>query len=284
MLRTQVQKQAMYMDTSDTPTALRCETRPKSDSIVAQVSVSAMPFVRVGKTSNVPRSSSNSLCVTPQAAAGLRGSRFVPSQTTTPRAYLATKRVMDIVGAGLALCLLAPVCTLVALFVWAEDRGPIFYRHQRVGQHGKLFPFYKFRSMVPQADRMKAALMQQNEAGGPVFKMRQDPRVTRIGRVLRRFSLDELPQLWSVLTGDMSLVGPRPHLPEEVARYAPEMQTRLTVQPGLICLREVSGRSNLCFERWMETDLDYIRRRSLALDLAILVRVLPAVFKADGAY
>jgi len=200
------------------------------------------------------------------------------------RAYLRLKRAGDFCMAALAVGLLSPVFALVALAVWAEDRGPVLYAQRRVGKDGRTFRFLKFRSMVTNADALKDRLADRNEAAGPIFKMRHDPRVTRVGRVLRRYSLDELPQLFSVLRGDMSLVGPRPHLPREVDSYLPHQRRRLSVQPGLLCLREVSGRSDLSFERWMELDLHYIDNRSALLDLRILCRALPAVLRGDGAY
>jgi lipopolysaccharide/colanic/teichoic acid biosynthesis glycosyltransferase len=198
--------------------------------------------------------------------------------------YPAAKRTLDVTVSSIGLVLLAPVFLLIALLIWAEDGGTVFYVHNRVGRNGRLFPFYKFRSMVPNADALKEKLAALNEATGPVFKIRHDPRITRIGRILRKTSLDELPQLWNVLRGDMSLVGPRPHLPSEVARYREDQRVRLSVAPGLICLREVTGRSNLTFERWIETDLLYIQSRSLSTDLKILWRAIPAILKGDGAY
>ncbi len=203
---------------------------------------------------------------------------------TDCRYYLALKRVGDVAAAAAGLVLLFPVLAMIALLIWAQDRGPVLYRQTRVGRGGRLFTFYKFRSMVRNADALKAAIEAKNEAVGPIFKMARDPRVTPLGRTLRRFSLDELPQLWNVLVGDMSLVGPRPHLPAEVAQYRAEQQGRLKVQPGLLCLREVSGRSRLSFEEWVEMDLAYIEGRSLRSDLKILWMAIPAVLKADGAF
>lgn len=202
----------------------------------------------------------------------------------TGSAYPVIKRITDVCLAGLALLLLSPLCLLIALAIFCEDRGPILFRQTRVGKHGKPFAFLKFRSMVPDAEALKHRLATNNEALGPIFKMRQDPRVTWVGRILRKYSLDELPQLLSVLGGQMSLVGPRPHLPCEVAQYSPRQRQRLSVQPGLICLREVCGRSHLSFERWIEMDLMYIEYRSLLTDLRILIRAIPAVVKGDGAY
>ncbi|WP_395145454.1 sugar transferase [Armatimonas sp.] len=194
------------------------------------------------------------------------------------------RRALDIAVAATALTVLAPVLATVALLVWSEDRGSILFHQERVGQNGKRFAFYKFRSMVANAEALKESLSTKNEASGPIFKMQHDPRITRIGRVLRRYSLDELPQLWNVLKGDMSLVGPRPHLPREIESYPNYPLERLSVPPGLICLREVSGRSRLTFEEWIALDLEYVRKRSLLLNLSILLRALPAVLRGDGAY
>ena len=202
----------------------------------------------------------------------------------TSAVYLAVKRTLDVCVASIALLVLAPVLLLIALAILWEDGGPVLFWQNRVGRDGKLFRFYKFRSMVRDAERLKETLAAHNEAAGPIFKMRQDPRVTRVGRVLRKYSLDELPQLFNVLRGDMSLVGPRPHLPQEVALYTARHRQRLSVRPGLVCLREVHGRSNLSFERWIELDLIYIAYRSLRTDLRILWHLVPAVLRAEGAY
>ena len=198
--------------------------------------------------------------------------------------YEPSKRVMDITLAATLLLLLFPVFVAVALAIWCEDRGKIFYYQTRVGRNGVHFHFFKFRSMVPNADQLKDTLMAQNQAGDVIFKMENDPRITRIGRFIRRYSIDELPQLVNVLKGDMSLVGPRPHLPREVAKYTPLQAERLSVQPGLLCLREVFGRSKMNFEEWINMDLIYIQHRSFATDTMILLRTIPAVLMAEGAY
>ncbi len=194
------------------------------------------------------------------------------------------RRALDIVVSAGALLVLAPVLATIATLIWAEDRGPILFYQQRVGQQGRCFSFYKFRSMVPNAEALKDSLQAHNEADGPIFKIKRDPRVTRIGKTLRRFSLDELPQLWNVLRGDMSLVGPRPHLPRELASCPNYPLERLAVPPGLICLREVTGRSQLSFDQWIALDLEYVKNRSLWLDLSILLRALPAILRGEGAY
>lgn len=203
----------------------------------------------------------------------------------TPSGYRYAKRALDLCVSAALLLLLAPLGALIALVIALDDGGPILYFQMRVGKHGRLFRFYKFRSMVRNADALKSRLSARNEAGGgPIFKMARDPRVTRVGRMLRKYSLDELPQLLNVLCGHMSLVGPRPHLPSEVAKYTERQKMRLQVEPGLICLREVSGRSRLSFDRWIETDLQYIEQRCFVTDLRILARAIPAVLKAEGAY
>jgi lipopolysaccharide/colanic/teichoic acid biosynthesis glycosyltransferase len=198
--------------------------------------------------------------------------------------YAVLKRILDIFLASLALLLFAPIMLLASLAIALEDRGPILFVQIRVGKDGKPFPFLKFRSMVRNAEQLKTELAAQNEATGPIFKMRNDPRITRVGRILRKYSIDELPQLLQVLRGEMSLVGPRPHLPNEVRHYTTEQAQRLAVQPGLVCLREVCGRCNLTFERWIELDLQYIQSRSLRTDLSILLRLIPAVLRREGAY
>jgi lipopolysaccharide/colanic/teichoic acid biosynthesis glycosyltransferase len=206
-----------------------------------------------------------------------------PTELECGSLYESAKRMGDAVAAAVLLLLLFPLFLLIALVIFVEDAGPILYYQTRVGKEGTLFRFYKFRSMVQNADAIKRQLEAQNEAVGPIFKMKNDPRITRAGRILRRYSLDELPQLVNVLRGEMSLVGPRPHLPSEVACYTERQCRRLQVQPGLLCFREVFGRSNMAFQEWVELDLLYIEHRSLRTDWQILMRTLPAVLSAEGA-
>ncbi|MBT2871247.1 sugar transferase [Streptomyces cellulosae] len=196
----------------------------------------------------------------------------------------AVKGVVDRLGATLLLVLFAPLLLLVALLVAADSRGGVFYRQRRVGKDGREFTILKFRTMIPGADRARAALAGLNEGAGPLFKMRRDPRVTRVGAVLRRYSLDELPQLFNVLTGSMSLVGPRPPLPEECAAYGPDIRRRLKVKPGLTGLWQISGRSDLSWEEAVRLDLRYVEDWSLALDTVILWKTLRAVVQGQGAY
>ena len=194
------------------------------------------------------------------------------------------KRILDLVGATVALILAAPLLLLAAIAITIESRGSVLYRSTRVGRNGRPFTFYKLRSMVNGADRHRHHLNHLNECDGPVFKISRDPRVTVVGRFLRTTSLDELPQLWNVIRGVMSLVGPRPPLPEEVSHYQPWQMRRLDVRPGLTCLWQISGRSRIGFEEWMRLDLEYIRYRSFRLDLQILLRTIPAVLSQEGAY
>ncbi len=194
------------------------------------------------------------------------------------------KRGLDIVAASALLVGLSPLLGAIAAAVKLQDGGPILYPWRVVGQHGRPFTGYKFRTMVVDADARKADLLARNEMSGPVFKLRDDPRITPLGRFLRRYSLDELPQLWSVLKGDMSLVGPRPPLRSEYARFTLWQRQKLAVKPGITCLWQISGRNNIRdFDEWVRLDLDYIRRWSLRLDLEILLKTIPAVLAARGA-
>ena len=194
------------------------------------------------------------------------------------------KRLMDIVVAGGALIALSPVLAAIALTIKATSPGPILYRWRVVGQAGRPFAGYKFRTMVVNADTLKPRLLAANEMTGPVFKMRNDPRITPVGRVLRKYSLDELPQLWSVLKGDMSLVGPRPPLQTEYAHFTERQKQKLAVKPGITCLWQISGRNNIWdFDEWIRLDLAYIENWSLWLDLKILLKTIPAVLSHRGA-
>jgi exopolysaccharide biosynthesis polyprenyl glycosylphosphotransferase len=193
------------------------------------------------------------------------------------------KRLSDIVLSAAGIVVLAPLLGAVALLVKLTSRGPILFRQERVGQYGRRFHMLKFRSMVKEAEALKSALLQQNEQSGPVFKMQRDPRVTRLGRFMRRYSIDELPQLLNVLRGDMSIVGPRPPLASEVSRYQSWQRRRLSVRPGLTCLWQVSGRNHISFEQWMLLDMRYIDHWSLAQDLGLILRTAPAVLTGRGA-
>ena len=199
-------------------------------------------------------------------------------------ADLLLKRSFDIAASGLALILLSPVMLGIWLAIRIDSPGPIIYTSKRNGKKGKLFNFYKFRTMHENADKMLDELRHLDETDGPIFKIRNDPRVTRVGRFLRRYSLDELPQFWNVLRGDMSLVGPRPPTPNEVMEYADWQLKRLEIRPGLTCLWQVKGRSNLSFREWMKLDLFYIENWSFWLDIKIILRTIVVVFKGEGAY
>lgn len=202
-----------------------------------------------------------------------------------PGPYAACKRGIDIVGATLLLILLFPAFAVIAVLVKCSSPGPIFYRSTRVGLCGQPFSFIKFRSMRPNADQQLLELLKLNEKDGPIFKMKEDPRVTPVGRVLRKYSLDELPQLWSVLVGEMSLVGPRPPVIKEVEQYDAYAFRRLTVKPGITCYWQIMGRSQLSFGEWMELDNRYIDEMSLRRDLMILLKTPAAVlFPRGGAY
>lgn len=196
----------------------------------------------------------------------------------------AAKRLMDLVISTALLLLLSPVLVAAVVMVRLSSRGPVFYTHERVGYRGRSFRFIKFRTMKNGAHEERGELDDLNEVDGPVFKIRDDPRITRSGRILRRFSIDELPQLLHVLSGKMSLVGPRPPLPEEVARYGRWEAQRLLVKPGLTCIWQVSGRSDLDFHTWVWMDIEYISTWSLWGDVKLLARTLPAVVSGRGAY
>ncbi len=207
------------------------------------------------------------------------------SFTTIPHNQVALflKRALDTAGAFLGLLLLFPLLLIVAALVKLTSRGPVFFTQERVGLRGRLFRLAKFRTMVADAEERLDELQEMNEADGPVFKIRNDPRVTPLGRFLRRSSIDELPQLWCVLKGEMSMVGPRPPIPSEVAKYEIWQRRRLSMRPGLTCLWQVSGRSELGFDTWMKLDLQYIDNWSLGLDLRILLKTIPAVLTGKGA-
>jgi len=194
------------------------------------------------------------------------------------------KRLFDLTFAGAALLALAPVFAVIAALIKLDDRGPVFYRAERIGLDGEPFGMIKFRSMVVDADRMVDTLLEQNEGAGPLFKMREDPRVTKVGRVLRRFSLDELPQFINVLRGEMSVVGPRPPLRREVEAYDGRVKRRLLVRPGVTGLWQVSGRSDLSWDESVRLDLKYVENWSMVTDVLIVGKTLKAVVASDGAY
>jgi lipopolysaccharide/colanic/teichoic acid biosynthesis glycosyltransferase len=197
----------------------------------------------------------------------------------------AVKRLMDIVISATLLLLLSPIFAIVSLLIRLESKGPVFYMQTRVGFRGSLFRLWKFRSMYIDADQRRAELEAQNEMeGGVIFKMKHDPRITRTGRIIRRLSIDELPQLWNILKGDMSLVGPRPALPSEVEQYTIEERVRLYAKPGLTCIWQVSGRSDIPFPQQVLLDEEYLYSQSLYKDFYLLLKTIPAVVTGKGAY
>ena len=197
----------------------------------------------------------------------------------------AVKRTIDILFSAVLLALLSPLFVIVAALVKLTSRGPVFYEFRVLGKQARPFIAYKFRTMVENADVMKADLLRFNEMKGPAFKMRNDPRITPVGRWLRKFSIDELPQLWSVLVGDMSLVGPRPPFADEFVQYKAWQWGRLAVTPGITCIWQVTGRSDISdFDEWASLDAEYIKNWSLGLDLKILLMTIPAVLRGRGAY
>ncbi len=195
------------------------------------------------------------------------------------------KRLLDIIVSLIALLAGSPLFALVALAIYLTDRGPVFFWQTRVGQWGTEFPFPKFRSMVTNAEALKEKLAAYNDhSNGVTFKMKKDPRITWIGRIIRKLSIDELPQLWCVLKGEMSLVGPRPALPKEVAKYSLSDRRRLDVKPGLTCIWQVSGRGDIPFDRQVLLDVQYIESQSFWVDLILLAKTVPAVLIGRGAY
>lgn len=195
------------------------------------------------------------------------------------------KRALDILLSLIFLIIFSPVFIITALAIVMENPGPIFYSQTRIGKDGKPFDFYKFRSMVVDADKVKDELIRQNESkDGVIFKMKKDPRITKVGRIIRRFSIDELPQLLNVLKGDMSLVGPRPPIPREVNEYSLEDRKRLHIKPGITCIWQVSGRSDIPFTEQVQLDKQYISSQNFWKDLLILLKTIPAVITGKGAY
>lgn len=205
--------------------------------------------------------------------------------STTPQqtGHLLIKRLFDLVIASLALILLSPVFLATAIAIKIDSPGPILFKQKRVGLNGRTFNCLKFRSMVRDAERKRKEVEHLNEMRGPVFKIKNDPRLTRVGKFIRKFSIDELPQLFNVLKGEMSLVGIRPPIPEEVEKYEPWQRRRLSMKPGITCIWQVSGRNKVDFDQWMEMDLAYIDNWSLKLDLKLLLKTLPAVLFTKGA-
>jgi exopolysaccharide biosynthesis polyprenyl glycosylphosphotransferase len=212
------------------------------------------------------------------------GDGYIHYQSVSSKpTQMALKRGFDILSSAFALWLLIPLLLVVTLLVKLTSRGPLLFRQVRVGLHGRPFRMLKFRTMVENAEALKAELAAHNEMDGPVFKMKRDPRITPVGRFLRKFSIDELPQLLNVLRGDMSIVGPRPPVPNEVAKYEPWQRRRLSVRPGLTCIWQVSGRNEISFEQWMYMDLQYIDNWSFLKDVSLILKTFPVVLTGRGA-
>lgn len=204
-------------------------------------------------------------------------------RTPTAEAQLAAKRVLDIIGGAVGILLAGPIMIAAAIAIKLDSKGPVLFKQVRAGRNGRKFTMYKFRSMVVDAEAKKAALMHLNEMGGPVFKIKRDPRITSVGRFIRKTSIDELPQFFNIFMGDMSMVGPRPPLPSEVEDYEAWQRRRLSVKPGLTGLWQVSGRNQVDFDEWMKLDLDYIDTWTIWLDIKILFKTIPAVLFHKGA-
>ena len=198
--------------------------------------------------------------------------------------YLFFKRAMDIIGSLCGIILLSPLLIIVALAIKIEDpKGSVFFSQKRCGKDNKLFPMYKFRSMVSNAEELLEELMEHNEMDGPVFKIKEDPRITRVGKFIRKTSIDELPQLFNIFMGHMSIVGPRPAIPHEVAEYSHYHKQRLLVKPGLTCIWQVSGRNSIGFDEWMEMDLEYIEKRNLWMDIKLIFKTVGVLFGDEHA-
>ena len=198
--------------------------------------------------------------------------------------YSVTKRLIDIVGSLCGIILLSPLFLIVAILIKLEDpKGKVFFAQERNGKYPKTFKMYKFRSMVHNAEDLLKDLMDRNEQTGPVFKINDDPRITKVGKFIRKTSIDELPQLFNVLKGDMSLVGPRPPIPHEVDQYNSYQMQRLAVKPGLTCIWQVSGRNNIGFDEWVEMDIEYIKTRNLWLDIKLIFKTVGVLFGDETA-
>lgn len=198
--------------------------------------------------------------------------------------YEVIKRLIDVVCSFLGVLVLSPLFIIIAIIIKTTSKGPAFFSQKRVGKNGKEFDMYKFRSMVVNAEELKEKLAAQNEMSGPMFKMKDDPRVTKVGKFIRKTSIDELPQLWNVIKGDMSLVGPRPSLPKEVAQFEDWMHKRLEVKPGLTCYWQVSGRNNIDFEDWMKLDIKYVEEKSTWVDIKLIFKTVGVLLGDKNAH
>ncbi len=198
--------------------------------------------------------------------------------------YTIIKRSFDLIFATICLIFLSPIFIIVAILIRSESKGKIIFKQERVGRDGNLFEMYKFRSMYIDAEERLKEIQHMNMMSGPVFKVKNDPRITNVGRIIRKMSIDELPQFLNIIKGDMSVVGPRPPLLREVEQYSEYQRNRLRVKPGLTCYWQVSGRNTLSFSEWIELDIRYIRERSLWTDIKIIFMTIPAVLTGSGAY
>lgn len=198
--------------------------------------------------------------------------------------YYSTKRLIDICGSLIGIILLSPVLIVTIIAIKLDSEGPIIFSQERVGKNGKLFKMYKFRSMVTNAEKLLTKLKDKNEMSGPMFKMKEDPRITRVGKFIRKTSLDELPQLFNVIKGDMSLVGPRPNLPAEVAKFSSYHKLKLKAKPGLTCYWQVMGRNAIGFEDWMKLDVKYIEERTIWVDIKLIIRTFFVLFGDRNAH
>ncbi|AKA67150.1 sugar transferase [Clostridium scatologenes] len=199
------------------------------------------------------------------------------------KVYIVVKRLIDILASLLGILCLSPLMIIVAVLIKIDSKGLIIFSQERVGRNGQIFKMYKFRSMVANAEEMLDKLKDKNEMSGPMFKIKEDPRITKIGKIIRKTSIDELPQLFNVLKGDMSLVGPRPNLPNEVAEFSPYHRKKLLVKPGLTCYWQVMGRNEIGFEEWMELDIKYLKERTLWIDIKLIIKTFFVLFGDKNA-
>lgn len=199
------------------------------------------------------------------------------------KTYEFIKRTVDIICSLIGLTLLFPILVIVSILIKIETKGPVIFSQNRVGRAGEIFKIYKFRSMVANSENLKEKLIEQNERNGPMFKIKNDPRITKVGRVIRKTSIDELPQLINILRGDMSIVGPRPSLPEEVTQFEDWMLDRLRVRPGLTCYWQIEGRNNIDFIEWMKLDIKYVKERNTVIDLKLIFKTFFVLFGDKNA-
>lgn len=207
----------------------------------------------------------------------------IRSELEKTQTYYAIKRTMDVIGALCGIVFLSPILLITAILIKLESKGPVVFSQERVGLNGEIFKMYKFRSMVTNAEEILDKLKDKNEMSGPMFKIKDDPRITKIGKFIRKTSIDELPQLFNVLKGEMTLVGPRPSLPREVVHFTEYQKLRLLAKPGLTCYWQVSGRNNIDFEEWMELDVKYVRERSTWIDIKLIFKTVGVLFGDDNA-